>query len=303
MDASALTSLPEMGGDQLLALADLDGKALQALVRDIGIPARPQMLVDLQHELERDDPSLKRVADISGSDVALSAALLKMANSPLMGLSRRADTVDQAFQLLGFAQCQAIFTEIVLRKLLPANGPGLVRFWDVSAKRARAMTYLARTRRVVPPALAHTYGLFVELGIAILLQRFPGKTGYLATLDQSNALAEGSITALEQQIHGVDHALVGALTARTWGVSQTAVLATRLHHEYSSWLGPMPPQVRELLALGLVCEVIIQRFQGMNRHIEWGKGGEIALAALGIGEADLEVWCEDVHAQFAATGV
>jgi len=151
MDASAFTSLPEMGGDQLLALSELDGKALQALVRDIGIPARPQLLVDLQHELERDDPSLKRVADIAGSDVALSAALLRYANSPLMGLSRRADTVDQAFQLLGFAQCQAIFTEIVLRKLLPATGPGLTRFWDVSAKRARAMTYLARTRRVVPP--------------------------------------------------------------------------------------------------------------------------------------------------------
>ena len=96
MDASALTSLPEMGGDQLLALADLDGKALQALVRDIGIPARPQLLVDLQQELERDDPSLKRVADIAGSDVALSAALLKYANSPLMGLSRRAETVTRS---------------------------------------------------------------------------------------------------------------------------------------------------------------------------------------------------------------
>ena len=302
MDASALTALPEMGGAQLLALADLDGKALQALVRDIGIPARPQLLVDMQRELERDDPSLKVVADISGSDVALSAALLKMANSPLMGLSRRCDTVEQAFQLLGFAQCQAIFTEIVLRKLLPTTGPGFVRFWDVSAKRARAMTFLARTRRVVPPALAHTYGLFCEIGIAILLQRFPAKGGYLATLEKSN-LHEGSITALEQQIHGVDHALVGALTARTWGVSQTAVLATRLHHEYSSWMGPMPPQVRELVALGLVCETIIQRYQGMNRHIEWGKGGEIALAALGIGEADLESWCEDVHAQFASTGI
>jgi len=256
----------------------------------------------MQQELERDDPSLKRVADIAGSDVALSAALLKYANSPLMGLSRRCETVDQAFQLLGFAQCQAIFTEIVLRKLLPATGPGFVRFWDVSAKRSRAMTYLARTRRVVPPALAHTYGLFVELGIAILLQRFPGHGGYVATLDKCN-VHEGSITALEQSIHGVDHALVGALTARTWGVSQTAVLATRLHHEYSSWMGPMPPQVRELVALGLVCETIIQRYQGLNRHIEWSKGGAIALAALGMTEADLESWCEDVHAQFAATGV
>ena len=47
MDASALTALPELGGDQLLALADLDSKAQQALVRDVGIPVRPQMLVDL----------------------------------------------------------------------------------------------------------------------------------------------------------------------------------------------------------------------------------------------------------------
>ena len=46
-----------------------------------------------------------------------------------------------------------------------------------------------------------------------------------------------------------------------------------------------------------------QRYPGLNRHIEWSKGGAIALAALGMTEADLEVWCEDVHAQFASTGV
>lgn len=302
MDATAITALPELGGDQLQALVELDGRALQDLVRDIGIPVRPQMLIDLQKELEKDDPSLKRVADISGSDVALSAALLKMANSPLMGLSRRAETVEHAFQLLGFAQCQAIFTEIVLRQLLPSSGPGLTRFWDVSAKRARAMTFLARTRRVVPPALAHTYGLFAEVGIAILLQRFPGKNAYLLTLEKSN-VHDGSITALEQAVHAVDHALVGALTARTWGVSQTAVLATRLHHEYNAWMGPMPPQVRELVALGLICETIIQRYEGLNRHVEWEKGGAIALAALNISDAELAGWSADVHDQFRATGL
>jgi len=41
----------------------------------------------------------------------------------------------------------------------------------------------------------------------------------------------------------------------------------------------------------------------MNRHIEWSKGGQIALAALGITESDLENWCEDVHAQFETTGL
>ncbi len=281
-------------------LVDLDSQALRELVRDIQIPARPQMLVDLQRELERDDPSSRVVADIAGSDVALSAALLKMANSPLMGLSRRADTVEQAFQLLGFAQCQALFTEIVLRNLLPSAAPGMVRFWDVSAKRAHAMGYLARTRRIVPPALAHTYGLFVELGIAILMQRFPGKEGYIATLERENVY-EGSIVDLEQSTYGLDHVLVGAMTARTWGVADAAVIATRFHHDYAAWLRPMPSQVRELLSLGLICEVIIQRYQGLNQHLEWVKAGDIALAGLGITAAELEVWCQDVHAQFTAS--
>ena len=303
MDATSLTTLPELSGTTLQSLVDFDGHALRDLVRDIGIPARPQLLADLQDELERDDPSLRRVSDIAGSDVAMAAALLKTANSPLMGLSRRAETVEQALQLLGFAQCQAILTEIVLRKLLPANGPGLTRFWDVSAKRARAMTYLARTRRVVSPALAHTYGLFAEVGIAILLQRFPGKTGYLATLGRANELGEGSITALEQSLHGVDHAMVGALTARTWGVSQTAVLAIRLHHEYAAWSGPMPPHVRELAALGLVSEAIIQRYEGLNHHAEWTKGGAMALEALDLVEVELQMWSDDVHEQFRATGI
>jgi len=65
--SSALTSLPELGGDQLLALADLDGKALQALVRDIGIPARPQLLVDLQQEYL----AKPRLLAISGIERAL----------------------------------------------------------------------------------------------------------------------------------------------------------------------------------------------------------------------------------------
>ena len=78
--ATPRTALPELSGQALQSLVDLDGKALRDLVRDIGIPARPQLLVDLQEELDKDDPSLKRVSDIAGSDVALSAALLKMAN-------------------------------------------------------------------------------------------------------------------------------------------------------------------------------------------------------------------------------
>ena len=60
---------------------------LTVLLKDINIPPRPSSLVDLQQELEREEPRIDRLVNIVNSDVAMSAALLKLVNSPWLGLS------------------------------------------------------------------------------------------------------------------------------------------------------------------------------------------------------------------------
>lgn len=288
--------------EQQAVLTELNSQALAVLVRDIGIPPRPSLLVDLQDEVQRDEPRMRVMTDLAGSDVALSAALLKTANSPMMGLRKRAETVQDAFLLLGFEQCQVILTEICLRKLLPMDGPAMVRYWDVSTKRARAMTYIARHRRVSTPALAHTFGLFVDVGIPLMLRRFRNTTpDYVATLQLANDSPQ-PFTDIERERHQLDHTLLGAMVARTWGVSQTVLLATRLHHDYRAWHGDVPGSVLELLALYLVCEHIIQRYEGLNQHGEWPKAGDLAMALLGIDLPTLEEWCDAVHDHFHEAG-
>jgi HD-like signal output (HDOD) protein len=297
-----MTTATEIHPSADRVLRELDSLALRTMVSEIGIPSRPSVLRELKHELKRDDPSLSRLTEIVGADVALSAALLRTTNSALFGLSRRAETIEQAFMLLGFANCQALFTEILLRRLLPVDGPTMQRFWDVSARRAQAMTYLARTRRIVSPALAHTCGLFLDVGIPLLARRFPGPSGYLSTLARANESLE-PFTAVEQQMHRFDHTLVGAMAARSWGVSQTAVLAVRLHHDYASWTGarPLPGYLPQLLGLALACDHIVQRFENLNRHLEWEKGGDAALRMLGVDDREFFGWCEEVHHQFEVT--
>lgn len=283
-------------------LVELDSEALAALVKDVGIPPRPSLLADLQDEVQRDEPRMRVMADIAGSDVAMSAALLKTANSPMMGLRKRAETVQDAFMLLGYTQCHVILTEISLRELLPMDGPAMTRYWDVSTKRARAMTYLARQKRVSTPALAHTLGLFVDVGIPLLMRRFHRtEANYVDTL----ALANQSgvpFTTIERERHKTDHALVGSMVARTWGVSQTVLLATRLHHDYDGWTNEVPACVLELMALCLVSETIIQRYAGLNAHAEWDKGGALAMKLLGLDDALLDEWCDEVHDRFNEAG-
>lgn len=287
-------------------LVELDSEALAALVKDIGIPPRPSLLSALQMEVQRDEPRVRVMAGIAAADVAMSAALLKTANSPLLGLRKRAETVLEAFMLLGYNQCHVILTEISLRDLLPAEGPAMVRYWDVSTKRAHAMAYLARAKRVSTPALAHTFGLFVDVGIPVLMRRFmKGTVSYVETLSLANQ-SEKPFTAVERERHQVDHAVVGSMLARTWGVSQTALLATWLHHDYPVWAAtkpaPLPRSVLELMALCLVSETIIQRHQGLNQHTEWAKGGALAMQILGVDEATVDAWTDEVHERFNEGG-
>lgn len=276
----------------------IDAPEIRSLIKDLGVPARPSALLDVQTELRRDEPRMHVLAQVVSSDVAMSGALLKVANSPWMGLSRRAETIQQAFMFLGAARCEQLLTEIALRNALPAEGPALCRFWDVSSKRSQAMWALA-PRVGLPQALAQTVGLFADVGIPLLVKRFgAGQPSYLDTLAEANH-SEACFTTIEQQHHQTDHAIVGALLARSWGVSQTATLAIRLHHDYDLLKESRPEVVADLVALCLVVEHIIQRFQGLNQHNEWAKGGEAAMKVLSLSTGDLESWCDDLFDQFS----
>lgn len=261
-----------------------------ALVRDMGIPPRPQILAALGQELARPEPDVTKVASIVASDVAMTAAVLRVANSPALGLSRRVETMGQALSMLGLKQVSVIVTGLLVRKVLRTDGPQLSRFWDVSAKRAWAVSSMARRLKGVEVDVAQTFGLFCDVGIPLLMQRFPG---YGKTLQACNAEVDRPFTAPEQDAHQTDHALVGALMARSWGVSQTVCLAIRTHHDYAIFRDRHAPEpVVRLVAMCLLAEVAIQTFARMNTSHEWDKGREGALGALMLSDADADDWVE-----------
>lgn len=276
--------------------AQLDAAAAK-LIADVGIPPRPSILEDLQAEIASDDASISKIVKLVGMDAGLSAAVLKGANSPLYGLRRRAESLSDAVSFLGMNRVGGLVTSILLSKALSFEGLSLQRFWDVSTKRSYALQALAPKVDGVSAANAHTFGLFCDVGIPLLMRRF---AAYSNTLHLANTLPDVSFTAVERQAHGADHATLGALMGRSWGVSQTTCLAIRTHHDYGALApGAMPSEVQGLVALGLVCEVIIQRYAGLNATQEWAKGGGAALELLGIDDAVLEDWCDQVHEGFS----
>ena len=283
------------------ALKELDSQAIRTLVREVGLPECPRLLLRFHKELDREEPKIHRLVRELGEDLTVQGHFMRRAHSQLFQLGKPVSTVEQALMVLGLLQSQALLAEIFLHRLVPADNATLARLRDVTAMRARAMTYIARTRRIVPAALAHTTGLFLDIGIPLLARHLPGPDGYLGTLAEASESLE-PFTRIERRMHMLDHAVVGAIMARSWGVPQPAVLAVRLSHEYPAWGSGLPPQVCELLGLSLVADHIVARYEEVQRNREWEKAGRLAMSLLGIDERQLFEWAEEVHHHFDSVG-
>lgn len=276
-----------------------DGQGLSALVADIGIPPCPEMLQRLHAELSSRAPQVDTLVRLASADVAVSAALLKAAQVHWDGQQGRRSTLQQAFERLGPVRCTALLSALVLRRVLPSHGPTLERFWDVAHKRSVVMAWLARRHGLVEADVAQTFGLFCDVGIPVLIQRFQNPS-YRVTLAEAN-LGHRPFTEVERSRHGTDHAVVGAALARTWGVGEDIVEAVCLHHDYRVFTAPVDSRLRVMIALALVAERMIQLQLGGNRHAEWQRGGALALHALSMSADDFDEWSDEVQAHMVLT--
>ena len=271
-------------------------QSVDALIKTIRIPPRPSMLIDVQAELACKEPDPKRLAATIANDVALSASLMKLTNSSFFGLRLKASSVEHAVHLLGLRQSGLLMTGIIARQSVKVENMSLVKFWDFSSKRAQAMAHLASHMRVCSPDLAHTFGLFCDIGIPILMERFEG---YQETLELASQEFERKFTALEQERYSTSHTSIGALMARTWGLPEEVSMAILLHHDYAALQDSTTPEtIRALIALALVAEYSIHKYHGEETLAEWEKGGALACDFLGLPNDELEDRFEELHDLF-----
>jgi HD-like signal output (HDOD) protein len=269
---------------------------VDALMKSIRIPPRPSLLADLQRELSSPDPSPETIGRIVASDVGMSGALLKLANSAVYGGRRKAKSIEQAILFLGINQVASLMTGLLARQAIPANSAALASFWDVSTRRAQAMVFLSRRLRIGEADVAHTFGLFCDTGVPLLMDRF---ADYAATYAAASLEAERPFTALEEERHAASHAAIGCLLARNWGLSDHVAWAILHHHDFAvlddtNTAGAL----RSLVALSLLAENAICKYQGHAESLEWNKGGARACAYLGLSEEETAELLDELQEAF-----
>lgn len=296
-----MQSKASQGSKQSDTDRELDRALASGPLRDIVIPPCPELLVALRAEMDKEDPDPQSVADIAGRDVAMSASLIRTANSPYYARSQPVTSVNEALGLLGLRMSEKLLTAFLTRNSIQVSSPLLEHFWDTSTRRALAMAHIARQLYGVSPDLAYTCGLFCHVGIPILML---GVRGYAGTLTEALARQDRSFTETENAAHKTDHAVVGALVARTWRLSKPIYQAVRVHHDFTVLQDKtVLAEVRMLVAMGLVAEHLVTLHEGVGEQREWALYGPACLTSLAINETEVDHWQDDLHALFESASL
>lgn len=277
-------------------LTSLDKARKNGPLQHIVIPPCPELLTRLQNAMAQAEPDLNEVAHIATSDVAMSAALLRTANSPMYAAGQPVQTIGQAMNRLGLEHTASVMTGFLAQRAIKVNSPQLMRFWERCTKRAHAMAFMASKLPGVSVDVAHTYGLFCHVGMAVMAQSL---RGYLSTLVEAHARIDRSFVATENANHKTDHAVVGALVSRVWRLSPTVTAAIRLHHDLDVLNeSSAQSEVNTLVALGLLADFFMRRHEGLEQDVDWKNHGADAMAWLDVGGDELIAWEEELREPF-----
>ncbi len=274
--------------------AELQQAQRSGPLREIKIPPCPVLLARLRAALDAAEPDLTEVQAIAAADVAMSATLLRVANSPVhLGGGLPCVSVGQAMTRLGLRPSSQLMTAFLLRHALPVKSPHLQRFWERSRLRAQAMALIAAQLPGMDADLAASHGLFCHVGMPVMLQQL---RGYGATLVEAGARIDRPFVATEDANHRSNHAVVGALTVRAWGLSPLLMASVRLHHDFSVLGGGgAEPEAASLVAAGLIAEQLMRRLEGLDADADWATHGAAALAWLHVGADEMGEWGEQLE--------
>jgi len=177
------------------------------------LPTIPKVGQQLIASFSSEDVSVTDIAHQLAADPALSAKLLKLANSAYFHVSRTIGTVDAALQMLGLVMVRnLVLGSSVAGAFRNTTGIDLPQFWRYNLYTACTARWLANrtainSDRVFALALLHAIG---QLQMHAIMPQA------MAPLDQQMGVLAPGRAQFEQQALGFNYGDVSAELAQAW---------------------------------------------------------------------------------------
>jgi putative nucleotidyltransferase with HDIG domain len=213
------------------------------------LPSMPAAANAVMHEAESATSSSTSIARHLRQDQALSARVLRLANSSYYGLSRQVSEVGEAVVILGTRTvrhlCLVAASYPWLTRDLKGYELGPAQLWRHSFATAVSAGVIANHSGMADRDVCFTAGLLHNIGKVALSVWLEGKTAMLQVLAERAGM---SFDEVERKALGFDHAQIGEALAEQWNLPEALVQAIRYHHEPNAC--PIPNTVVDVVHLG-----------------------------------------------------
>jgi len=282
-------------------MIDVDNQHMQDIADGFQIPVKPQILVEMQEVEATGDPSPKAYADVISKDVALSAAVLKVVNSPAFGLQRTVTDIRQSIVFLGNQNITNLVSFFQLKDSFKGDSSiNLEKYWDKAMDTANMMTVLVEhlsLKSECPTEDAYAFGLFRDCGIPLMAMKYDD---YNKVISERDANHERVFTDIEEEHYPSNHAIIGYFLANSWHLPKHICKLILRHHEEDYLVIQKEDQTkRHLYALAKLASNVLSRHQTMQDDSEWLLAKDSVLGFLGISDMDYEELEEDIKEQFS----
>lgn len=222
----------------------LDAQTVATSVRDL--PALPAVVMELIQSLGKSNVGAEQLAEKVSQDQALTAKVLRLANSSFYGMSRQVTSITDATAILGLRTLRSVATAAGLSGAFSAKSCtelDFKAFWRHSIGTALCARSLAQTRRLDEDT-AFIVGLLHDIGRLAIASNFPA--AFAETLAHQRAHDCPAFEA-EQAVLGTDHGVVGGMIAEHWRFTPGIVDAIVRHHRPAQTLPGSAPSMIDLV--------------------------------------------------------
>lgn len=194
----------------------------------IELPTLPEVALKVRDTVESDNVNAKKVAEVIGTDAAISARLIQVANSPLYRGNQRIDDIQMAVARMGFTVTRDLVVGLAMRQMFQATSEvtdlRLRLTWEHSTQVAGLTTMLCKHFTKLRPDQAMLAGLVHDIGVLPILVRAEEYPDLLAN------------TTLLDKLSRELHTRLGTLILDSWDFPQEIIDVAAQHEnlEYDS---------------------------------------------------------------------
>ena len=228
---STVGKAPDTAEKKKLTGAALKNKILRTVDN---LPAMPQTVMKAREIMDSPTSSFKDLGQALELDQAITARVLKLANSSYYGMGGKVASVQQAAVILGQKSLNELVTIAGTSSLLENSLKGYDLesgdLWQHSLGVAFGSRMVAKKQNSHLAVDAFTAGLLHDSGKLVLDQHvFEHRERFQEYLTDDQ---EGFLSA-EKQILGFDHAEIASEVCKSWNIPKNITTAIKYHHDPS----------------------------------------------------------------------